>query len=70
MMMVLSGMSNLQQMQDNLAPQSEQEKYLIQIIKNYEPSADHDAQMDELFAWGEQEPDMWQVTTSFHPVIR
>ena len=25
------------QMQDNLAPQSEQEKYLIQIIKNYEP---------------------------------
>lgn len=38
------------QMQDNLAPQSEQEKYLIQIIKNYEPSADHDAQMDELFA--------------------
>ena len=70
MMIVLSGMSNLQQMQDNLAPQSEQEKYLIQIIKNYEPSADHDAQMDELFAWGEQEPDMWQVTTSFHPVIR
>ncbi len=58
------------QMQDNLTPQSEQEKYLIQIIKNYEPSADHDAQMDELFAWGEQEPDMWQVTTSFHPVIR
>ena len=58
------------QMQDNLAPQSEQEKYLIQIIKNYEPSADHDAQMYELFAWGEQEPDMWQVTTSFHPVIR
>ena len=58
------------QMQDNLAPQSEQEKYLIQIIKNYEPSADHDAQMDELFAWGEQEPDMWQVTTAFHPVIR
>ena len=47
------------QMQDNLTPQSEQEKYL-----------DHDAQMDELFAWGEQEPDMWQVTTSFHPVIR
>ena len=58
------------QVQDNLAPQSEQEKYLIQIIKNYEPSADHDAQMDELFAWGEQEPDMWQVKTSFHPVIR
>ena len=44
--------------------------YNIEIIKNYEPSADHDAQMDELFAWGEQEPDMWQVTTSFHPVIR
>ena len=58
------------QMQDNLAPQSEQEKYLIQIIKNYEPSADHDAQMAELFAWGEQEPDMWLVSTSFHPVIR
>ena len=38
------------QMQDNLAPQSEQEKYLIQIIKNYEPSADHDAQMDEFEA--------------------
>lgn len=58
------------QVEKKLTPQNEQEKYLIQIIKNYEPSADHDAQMDELFAWGEQEPDIWQVTTSFHPVVR
>ena len=54
----------------DLQPQSEQETYLLELVKNYEPLPDHDAQMDELFAWGEQEPDLWQVTTSFHPVLK
>lgn len=56
--------------QSQIQPQTEQETYLLQLVKNYEPSEEHDAQMDELFAWGEQEPDLWQVTTSFHPVLK
>lgn len=54
---------------ESLPANDEQERYLIKLLTEYEPSEDHDAQMEELFAWGEQEPDMWQVTTSFHPKI-
>ena len=40
------------QMQDNLAPQSEPEKYLIQIIKNYEPKHNLWANMGKAFLLG------------------
>ena len=37
------------------------------MLKQYEPGEEYDDQMKELFLWGEQEPDLWQVTTSWHP---
>jgi hypothetical protein len=37
------------------------------MLDRYEPGEDYDAQMAELFAWGEQEPDLWQVVTDFTP---
>ncbi len=52
---------------ENLAPKDEKEEYLLTMLKNYEPLADYDAQMKELFVWGEKEPELWQVTTSWHP---
>ena len=42
---------------------------LITMVKGYEPLPEHDEQMKELFAWGEQEPDLWQVKTGFHPTV-
>ena len=44
--------------------------YNIEIRTDMEPEQILEAILQMLFAWGEQEPDMWQVTTSFHPVIR
>ena len=52
---------------DNLSPKDEKEKYLLTMLKQYEPGEEYDDQMKELFHWGEQEPDLWQVTTSWHP---
>ena len=54
---------------DTLSPKDEKEAYLIKMVKGYEPLPEHDEQMKELFAWGEQEPDLWQVKTSFHPTL-
>lgn len=54
---------------DTLSPKDEKEAYLIKMLKGYEPLPEHDEQMKELFAWGEQEPDLWQVKTSFHPTM-
>jgi hypothetical protein len=48
-------------------PPDEKIGWLFTMIGRYEPLADYDAQMQELFAWGEQEPDLWQVTTQFAP---
>ena len=52
---------------DSLTPKDEKEEYLLTMLKNYEPLTDYDAQMKELFVWGEKEPELWQVTTSWHP---
>lgn len=54
---------------DTLSPKDEKEAYLITMVKGYEPLPEHDEQMRELFAWGEQEPDLWQVKTNFHPTV-
>ena len=54
---------------DTFSPKDEKEAYLIKMVKGYEPLPEHDEQMKELFAWGEQEPDLWQVKTSFHPTL-
>ena len=54
---------------DSLKPKDEKEEYLLGMLKNYEVLADYDDQMKELFAWGEQEPDLWSVTTDYKPKL-
>jgi hypothetical protein len=39
------------------------------MLGRYEPLDQYDEQMRELFAWGEQEPDLWQVETNYKPKI-
>ena len=46
-----------------LKPANEQEQYLLRLVSIYEPLEQADDQMRELFRWGEQEPDLWQVST-------
>lgn len=41
-----------------------QEKYLIFILKEYEPEARYDEQMKELLDWGKKETRLWQVSVS------
>ena len=52
---------------DSMNPKDEKEAYLLKMLEQYEPDESCDSQMLELFAWGEQEPDLWQVTTKWHP---
>lgn len=54
---------------EDLTPEDEKEAYLITLIKRYEPLADYGEQMKELFAWGEQEPDLWQMETAYQPKL-
>jgi hypothetical protein len=51
------------------APGDEQSAYLLTMLGRYEPLPQHDAQMRELFAWGEQEPNLWQVETHYKPKV-
>lgn len=51
----------------NLTPKDEKEEYLIRMVSNYEPLENYDDQMKELFRWGVSEPDLWRVTTAYHP---
>ena len=52
---------------DHLTPKDEKEEYLIKIVSTYEPLETYDEQMKELFRWGASEPDLWRVTTNYHP---
>ena len=49
---------------DSLSPKDEKEEYLIKLVSTYEALGEKDEQMAELFKWGENEPDLWLVTTS------
>jgi hypothetical protein len=51
------------------APADEKIAYLLTMTGRYEVLDEYDAQMRELFAWGEQEPDLWQVQTHFTPKL-
>lgn len=51
----------------SLTPKDEKETYLLKMVEFYEPSKDYDEQMAYLFAWGEAEPDLWSVQTTFSP---
>ena len=38
----------------------------MKLLSTYEPDADiYDEQMKELFRWGADEQDLWQVQTSY-----
>ena len=51
---------------EQLQPANEQEAYLMGLLSTYEPGADiYDEQMKELFRWGADEQDLWQVQTSY-----
>lgn len=52
---------------EQLTPKDEKEKYLIHMVSTYEPLENYDEQMRELFRWGANEPDLWRVTTTYHP---
>lgn len=45
--------------------QNEQEEYLIRLVSVYRPLPEYDEQMKQLFQWGANERDMWQVQTSY-----
>lgn len=49
---------------DSLSPKDEKEEYLIKLVSTYEALGEKDGQMAELFKWGENEPDLWLMTTS------
>ncbi len=44
-----------------LQPQDEKEQYMIKLLTLFEPKADYDKQMQELFEMGENESNMWQI---------
>lgn len=50
---------------EQASPSNESEEYLVKMLSTFEPDAElYDAQMKELFRWGENEPDLWQVQTT------
>lgn len=58
-------MAHIQGKIDSLQPKDEKEEYLIKIVKDYEFLDDYNEQMVELFHWGENEKDVWQINTSY-----
>lgn len=49
---------------EQAVPNNEQEKYLLFILKEYEPENRYDEQMKELLLWGKKETCPWQVSVS------
>lgn len=52
---------------DELHTDDEREKYLLSLVRFYEPLEEYDAQMKQLFLWGRNEADMWSVQTKYTP---
>lgn len=48
---------------DTLTAQSEQEAYLLHIVKNYRLANEQDNDTAVLFAWGASEEHLWQIQT-------
>lgn len=51
--------------EEQIHPSNEKEEYLVKLVKYYEPLEKYDEQMVELFHWGENEKDVWQIKTSY-----
>lgn len=41
----------------------EREVWLLEMMRRYDPPQDFDQQMKALFAWGESEEDLWEIST-------
>ena len=54
-------LENIQGKLDGLNPKDEKEAYLIKLVTNFKPSENLDEQMKELFRWGANESNLWQV---------
>ncbi len=52
---------------DTFSPKDEREEYLISMVRFYRPAEEYDDQMKLLFRWGEQEPELWKIDTSYAP---
>ena len=44
-----------------IEPKDEKEAYLITLVRNFKPQEGLDEQMKELFRWGANEENLWQV---------
>lgn len=51
----------LQKELEKVTPQTDQEKHLVYILKEYEPEERYDEQMKELLLWGKTESNPWQM---------
>lgn len=49
---------------ENVQAKSEQESYLVSILKEFVPEMRYDEQMKELLIWGKTEACPWQVSVS------
>lgn len=49
---------------ENVQAKSEQEAYLVSILKEFVPEMRYDEQMKELLIWGKTEACLWQVSVS------
>ncbi len=58
---------SLKEQTASLEPEDEREKYMLQMIKSFEPLEEYNDDMVYLFRWGETEPDLWQVNTGYEP---
>ena len=53
--------ANIEANMDKMTPSDEKETYLVNLVKNFKPLEEHNAQTKELFLWGANEEHLWQV---------
>lgn len=58
---------SLKEQTKGMEPEDEREKYMLQMIQSFEPLEEFEPEMQYLFQWGVEEPDLWQVNTNFEP---
>jgi hypothetical protein len=50
-----------------ITPSDEKEAYLIKLVSVYETLPEYDDQMRQLFRWGAEESELWQIQTTYIP---
>ncbi len=56
--------AKIQKALPKLKPSDEREGYLLKLIEFYKPLPEYDSQMAELFEWGANEKQLWEVHIS------